>query len=189
METIVYNSFYLQAILFALLAVVLLICALSVFIKPAKRIIRASLVDAKSGHIFDISHAETSIGRSRSCDIVLEDISVSRFHAVLSMRSKSWMIFDTNSTGGVFVNGKRIDKKQDLKDGDRIKFGNTLEYIFYSTAVTTRKKKKTPVYNYHEDFDDSDIDYNPRPSNSGYNSSYKNNINDTDENLDFKDFS
>lgn len=135
----IYSSFFLQIVLFILLAFVLLISAISLFVKPAKRTIRASLVESSTGHILDISQSETSIGRAKSCDIVISDISVSRFHAVLSRRSTGWMIFDTNSTSGTIVNGKKIEKKFVLNDGDTIKFGKS-EYIFYSTAVTTKQQ-------------------------------------------------
>ena len=135
----IYSSFFVQMILFILLALVLLISVISLFIKPAKRTIRASLVDAATGHIIDISQAETSIGRSKTCDVSIPEISVSRFHAVLSKRKTGWMIFDTISTAGVLVNGQKIDKKSPLNDGDTLRFGN-IEYVFYSTAVTTRRR-------------------------------------------------
>lgn len=134
----VYNNFFVQILLFILIAFVLLISAVSLFIKPAKRTIRASLIEASTGHIIDISQSETSIGRAKSCDIVISDISVSRFHAVLSCRSSGWMIFDTNSTSGIIVNNKHIEKKAYLNDGDSIMLGKS-EYIFYSKAVTTRQ--------------------------------------------------
>lgn len=139
MEIDIYSSFFLQMLLFVLLATVLIISSVSLFIKPAKRTIRASLVEAATGHIIDISQSETSIGRAKSCDIIISDISVSRFHAVLSKRSTGWMLFDTNSTAGIIVNNKKIEKKMRLNDGDNIKLGNS-EYIFYSTAVTTRQQ-------------------------------------------------
>lgn len=135
----IYNSFFVQIILFVLIAFVLIISAVSLFIKPAKRTIRASLVEASTGHIIDISQSETSIGRAKSCDIIISDMSVSRFHAVLSRRSSGWMIFDTNSTAGIIVNNKQIEKKTFLEDGDSIILGKS-EYIFYSTAVTTRQQ-------------------------------------------------
>ena len=134
-----YTAFLLQVILGILVSSVLLISVISLFIKPAKRTIRASLVDPNSGHIVDISLAETSIGRAKACDMVLSDISVSRFHAVLSRRKTGWMIFDTNSTSGVMLNGKKIEDKAFLKDGDKLRFGK-VEFIFYTTAVTTRRK-------------------------------------------------
>lgn len=133
------STFFVQMILFFLLFLVLLISVVSLFVKPAKRTIRASLVDASSGHIIDISKSETSIGRAKACDVVISDISVSRFHAVLSKRSTGWMIFDTNSTSGIRLNGKKIEKKSILKDGDCLLFGKS-EFVFYSTAVTTRQQ-------------------------------------------------
>lgn len=135
----VYNSFVLQVLLFCLIGFVLILSAISLFIKPAKRTIRASLVETATGHIIDISQSETSIGRAKSCDIVVPEASVSRFHAVLSRRSTGWMIFDTNSTAGIVLNGRKIEKKAFLDDGDKIKFGGS-EYIFYSTAVTTKQQ-------------------------------------------------
>lgn len=139
MPTDIYSSFFIQMVLFSLLAIALLVSVISLFIKPAKRTIRASLVEASTGHIIDISQFETSIGRAKTCDVVIADMSVSRFHAVLSRRSADWIIFDTNSTSGTAVNGGKIDKKYVLKDGDHINFGSS-EFIFYSTAVTTRQQ-------------------------------------------------
>ncbi len=147
----IYSSVFMQFLMFALLAAVLLTSVISLFIKPAKRIIRASLVNAANGKIIDISRSETSIGRARTCDVVINDMTVSRFHAVLSKRSNEWLIFDTHSTSGTKVNGKIIQEKATLKDGDYIKFG-VVEYVFYSTAVTTRqqlvpKTRKQPASN------------------------------------------
>ena len=137
--TDIYNSLFIQILLFALLATVLLVSVISLFIKPAKRTIRASLVEAATGHIIDVSQFETSIGRAKTCDISIDDMTVSRFHAVLSRRANGWILFDTNSTSGTFVNGGAIKKHQLLKDGDHINFGKC-EFIFYSTAVTTRQQ-------------------------------------------------
>ncbi|MBR3867707.1 MAG: FHA domain-containing protein [Clostridia bacterium] len=151
----------------------MIISAVSLFIKPAKRTIRASLVEAASGHIIDISQSETSIGRAKSCDIVIADISVSRFHAVLSKRSSGWMIFDTNSTAGIIVNDKYIEKKAYIEDGDTIILGKS-EYIFYSTAVTTRQHivPKTPA-------DSAAKPANPRKSSIYTSRSAKNNVTKT----------
>lgn len=139
MSADLYNSFNVQLLLFVCLAVVLLVSVISLFVKPAKRTIRASLVEAEMGHIIDISRAETSIGRAKTCDIVISDASVSRFHAVLAKRTSGWIIFDTNSTHGIIHNGKIVEKKCQLNDGDSLIFGKT-EYVFYSTAVTTRQQ-------------------------------------------------
>ena len=53
----------------------------------------------------------TTIGRSRECDIFLEDLSVSRLHATLHLLSDgSYEIEDRHSATGTFVNGLRITR-------------------------------------------------------------------------------
>jgi hypothetical protein len=73
------------------------------------------------------------IGRSRSCDIVLEDVGVSRRHAKISPSSQGWMIEDLHSTNGVSVNGQRLGGDPALlHDGDRVELANT-EIVFEVT--------------------------------------------------------
>ena len=73
----------------------------------------------------DISSWEVSIGRAKSCDIVLNNPTVSRFHAVVARRGRGWMIFDTGSKSGVFVNGEKIEKSAYIYDGDEIAMGTS----------------------------------------------------------------
>lgn len=65
------------------------------------------------------------IGRSRDCDIVLDDSNVSRRHAELRPRRGAWTIADLGSTNGVRVNGSRADSATPLASGDRIDLGTT----------------------------------------------------------------
>jgi hypothetical protein len=69
------------------------------------------------------------IGRSRDCDVVLEDSSVSRRHAELRPRGSAWTVEDLGSTNGVRVNGLQIDGAHHLQMGDRIEMGST-EMLF-----------------------------------------------------------
>jgi hypothetical protein len=69
------------------------------------------------------------IGRSRECDVVLEDSSVSRRHAELRPRGSVWSIEDLGSTNGVRVNGLAVDGAQELRSGDRVEMGST-EMLF-----------------------------------------------------------
>ena len=69
------------------------------------------------------------IGRSRECDVVLDDSSVSRRHAELRPRGGVWSIEDLGSTNGVRVNGLAVDGAQDLRSGDRVEMGST-EMLF-----------------------------------------------------------
>jgi hypothetical protein len=67
-----------------------------------------------------------SIGRSRECDVVLEDAGVSRRHAELRpLDAAAWTIEDLGSTNGVRVNGRTIEGACELRTGDRIGMGST----------------------------------------------------------------
>jgi pSer/pThr/pTyr-binding forkhead associated (FHA) protein len=71
----------------------------------------------------------THIGRSPSSEIVLDDASVSRRHALITRRGERTVILDDRSRNGVHVNGARVSEA-DLHDGDMILCGHvTLRYI------------------------------------------------------------
>ena len=65
------------------------------------------------------------IGRSRECDVVLDDANVSRRHAEIRPSGGSWTVRDLGSTNGVKVNGRRIDGAQSLKMGDVLELGGS----------------------------------------------------------------
>jgi hypothetical protein len=64
------------------------------------------------------------LGRSRECDIQVEDANVSRRHAELRQEGTSFWIVDLDSTNGVEVNGKRV-KRAKLEPGDSFTVGST----------------------------------------------------------------
>ena len=57
------------------------------------------------------------IGRSPAADIVLDDASVSRRHALITRRGDQTVILDDRSRNGVHVNGKRV-REAAATDGD-----------------------------------------------------------------------
>ncbi len=65
------------------------------------------------------------LGRSRKCDIVLDDPNVSREHAELRPRGGSWVLTDLGSTNGSSVNGRRIDAPTVVKPGDEVELGSS----------------------------------------------------------------
>jgi hypothetical protein len=65
---------------------------------------------------------ETSIGRLETNDIVINEQTVTKNHAVIKIDRGKIEIEDLGSTNGTFVNGERI-RKMELKHGDRIKLG------------------------------------------------------------------
>jgi pSer/pThr/pTyr-binding forkhead associated (FHA) protein len=69
------------------------------------------------------------IGRSPATDILLEDPSVSRRHAVVVHRNGRAVLLDDRSLNGIFVNGERVGEAQ-LRDGDAIMIGHvSLRYV------------------------------------------------------------
>ncbi|HET8529065.1 MAG TPA: DUF3662 and FHA domain-containing protein [Gaiellaceae bacterium] len=64
------------------------------------------------------------LGRSRECDIQVEDPNVSRRHAELRQEGPGYWIVDLDSTNGVEVNGKRV-KRAKLSSGDTFTVGST----------------------------------------------------------------
>jgi hypothetical protein len=69
------------------------------------------------------------LGRSRDCDVVLDDSGVSRRHAEVRPQSDGWAIEDLGSTNGVRVNGLAVSGVHLLSSGDRIEMGST-EMLF-----------------------------------------------------------
>jgi hypothetical protein len=67
------------------------------------------------------------IGRSRDCDITLDDANVSRHHAEVRPSGGSWIVRDLGSTNGVKVNGQRVDpaRAQSLRPGDVLEIGTS----------------------------------------------------------------
>ena len=64
------------------------------------------------------------LGRSRECDIQVEDPNVSRRHAELRQEGASYWIVDLDSTNGIEVNGKRVHRAK-LDSGDSFTVGST----------------------------------------------------------------
>ena len=67
----------------------------------------------------------TYIGRSPAADIVIDDTSVSRRHALLARRGERTLILDNRSLNGVLVNGERVSEAG-LNDGDTITVGHVV---------------------------------------------------------------
>jgi Protein of unknown function (DUF3662)/Inner membrane component of T3SS, cytoplasmic domain len=69
------------------------------------------------------------IGRSRDCDIVLEDAGISRRHAEIRPGAEGWTVADLGSTNGVRLNGRALRGVELLQPGDRVELGST-EIVF-----------------------------------------------------------
>jgi pSer/pThr/pTyr-binding forkhead associated (FHA) protein len=76
----------------------------------------------RAGETFHPQGDRTTIGRSPDCEIFLDDVTVSRKHAVLSQRDGKFVIEDLGSLNGTFLNRHRIESAE-LNDGDELQIG------------------------------------------------------------------
>ena len=77
----------------------------------------------RAGEHFVPQGERTTIGRSPDCDIFLDDVTVSRKHAVLVQRDDAYYIEDQGSLNGTYLNRKRIDSAERLENGDELQIG------------------------------------------------------------------
>ncbi|MDX6449656.1 MAG: hypothetical protein QOD08_2119, partial [Gaiellaceae bacterium] len=76
------------------------------------------------GKRHEVSKRRVVIGRSKDCDIQLEDGNVSRRHAELRQEGAAYWVIDLDSTNGMEVNG-RPTRRAKLSDGDTVTLGST----------------------------------------------------------------
>ncbi|MDQ3888947.1 MAG: DUF3662 and FHA domain-containing protein [Actinomycetota bacterium] len=77
-----------------------------------------------NGKRHELGRRNVVLGRSRECDIAIDDPNVSRRHAEIRWQEGSHWIVDLDSTNGVEVNGERV-RRAELAEEDRIVLGET----------------------------------------------------------------
>jgi hypothetical protein len=76
----------------------------------------------RTGQSFPLNGERMAIGRHPDAEIFLDDVTVSRDHAMLVRRSGDWFLDDSGSLNGTYVNRRRIDSHR-LEDGDELQVG------------------------------------------------------------------
>ena len=76
----------------------------------------------RAGESFALDSERLTIGRGPDSDIFLDDVTVSRDHALLVRRNDQWFLDDLGSLNGTYVNRRRIDTQQ-LADADELQIG------------------------------------------------------------------
>ena len=76
----------------------------------------------RAGETFPLETERVTVGRSPDCEIFLDDVTVSRKHAVLVRSGDGFTIADEGSLNGTFVNKRRVENAE-LEDGDELQIG------------------------------------------------------------------
>ncbi len=83
----------------------------------------------RAGEVFGVSGERMAIGRSPDAEVFLDDVTVSRNHAVLVRRRDGLYLDDLGSLNGTYVNRRRIESHR-LQNGDELQVGKyKLSYL------------------------------------------------------------
>lgn len=76
----------------------------------------------RAGEAFPLSKQRITVGRRPDSDVFLDDVTVSRDHAVIVRRGSDYYLDDCGSLNGTYVNRHRIESHR-LGDGDELQIG------------------------------------------------------------------
>ncbi|HEY8773973.1 MAG TPA: FHA domain-containing protein [Gaiellaceae bacterium] len=76
----------------------------------------------RAGEQFPLERTQTTIGRTPDCDIFLDDVTVSRRHAIVAKGAETFTLQDLGSLNGTFLNRHRIEQAE-LESGDEVQIG------------------------------------------------------------------
>jgi|GEM_PF-1825858 len=96
-----------------------------------------------TGRRYPLGVGEWIVGRLEDCAVPILDGSVSRQHARIVLSGSAATVTDLGSSNGVFVNDVRVDSS-DLRNGDRLRFGNVDFRIELSSDVPGRAGSVEP---------------------------------------------
>jgi hypothetical protein len=91
-------------------------------LEPVESPSRSKAILVGAGKRTVLGGARILIGRSRECDIQLDDPNTSRRHAEVRREGNGWVVADLGSTNGIKVNGSRVAEAE-LHPGDEVTLG------------------------------------------------------------------
>jgi adenylate cyclase len=122
--------------------------------------------DGRRG-ILELSKPVITIGRGTANDLVLNDTSVSRFHAVIKrLEDGGFAIADRGSTNGVLINGKKIAAEMPITHGDRAKIGvySLLVEQVNDASLVVKRPEVAPTLNHVLKNVGPELSIRPHPS-------------------------
>ena len=88
---------------------------------------------------FDINKYKMIVGRAEDCDIVIDNLAVSRHHIIIEKKGSDVTVNDLDSNNGTFINGQRITGPTALTFGDEIGIGKHI------LAFDSHSKQSKPL--------------------------------------------
>lgn len=88
---------------------------------------------------------EVTLGRAEKSDVVLDDGTVSKYHARIVEKDKKHILVDLRSDNGVFINKKRLRAPQVISDRDEIRIGTFLIKVTHEPLTNLPGEKGRTV--------------------------------------------
>ena len=85
----------------------------------------------KDATMFTLKEGENIVGRLPDCDIYIDDVSISRQHAVVTVKSRRVMVKDLGSKNRTFIGDREITDEVEIRLDTRLKFGAVEAYLLY----------------------------------------------------------
>lgn len=86
---------------------------------------------------FHLVNDVATIGRSVQCDIVVDVKSISRLHAKIERDGLRYLLYDTHSANGTYINGRRLHEPHVLQDEDQIGLSKPAPLLLFVDADPT----------------------------------------------------
>jgi diguanylate cyclase (GGDEF)-like protein len=93
------------------------------------RAVFTQMTGFEAGRVCGLEGAEVTFGRAATCTHAFDEASLSRVHARLVRKDRAYVIEDTGSRNGIFVNEVKVARAQ-LNDGDRVRLGSAVTLRF-----------------------------------------------------------
>jgi len=97
------------------------------------------------GRAFDVD-GFTRLGRSRSCDIRLDDPAIGAYHLIFSWSRGAWKVRDLGSSNGTLLDGRAIAGTVEISSGDRLRVGSSTLRFEAGELSQTIDNEKAPHF-------------------------------------------
>lgn len=117
--------------------------------------IPANVYLAMGGQVFQVTKLVTKLGRQLDNHLVLQDNTVSRYHAEVHFEGGEFFIYDLGSTGGVYINNQKVNEKSLLHSGDIIMLAN-MPVMFVVETTSMRQSANLDTDNLNKNMEEND---------------------------------